>query len=196
MVLPKTNKSRLFKKLLIMKKLLFVMMLALVIASCKKDEPPKVDGGYVNYRGKNYTTNKMVVIRNAAYPFYSVYDIGFAPSTITYDSGEKKFVGKGVGMRLSLFLPDSTYTLPSGTYPNVQLNLTTNFFMDCRILLEEADWNGYTTERVKIPKGTLKISKTGSTYTFNFTGSDDEDNEVKAYFKGAIKNYVINDEKK
>lgn len=175
--------------------LLFLFLSGIFFIACNKDDDDNGTKNSVSFDGETYELSTGFIEEYGQNDDNSAdFDIIFASSGIVYDEKEDEYTGTGEAIYLDLNSPSltelaaGTYTYDGLYYSDPDATRQPNTFVDAGLFIGfniETE-NGATYWSDENSTGTVKISKSGSTYTIEFTFTVDGGKEVRGYFEGPL----------
>ncbi len=169
------------------KTLLILMLVAVVITACEKEE--EIKSNHLSYNGVSYELDHGRLTYYGQWfdnPNSYNFDLSLHSSGLQYDDEQDELTGKGHGIFIELFSPSET-ELANGTY-NFDANQTydPNTFFDASFFIHFNTSTDIGDAVGDIVGGRVRVEKAEDVFEFDIDCQDEAGNSIKAYFKGSI----------
>jgi hypothetical protein len=180
----------------LMKILTGILVLSLILVSCKKDKDKDTVSNYFKVNETTYKMSEGILENWGTSESYEGYnlDLTLISDGISIDADDN-WSGSGKAIYFEMYSTSSTY-LPSGAYdyddetsPSPTFSFDWSFYVLDLVLPDEGTMH-------EIISGTVTIVRDGSTYEITITGCEDgSGNTITAHFSGTLTYFDLSDNK-
>lgn len=156
--------------------------MAIGFSSCNDDEdgPP----GKFTFNGKTYQITKVYAESDGSEPVgddvYYYWTVYLVSSGISYNTTEEEWSGTGDAVLLYFWALNDDSLLPPGTYTDDDDGYCDGVYIGYNVVEEVGDYYG------DFDSVSFTISKSGNTYTINFTIETDDGEVITGSFTGSV----------